>query len=103
MKALRHPFNDALTLTGSVGLALLAIPVIAVLAFVLRAAVFIAIPVALAVGVTLWLTSARFRAWFRTTTAPDATYKGLRLASDVALDPCHAWTRADGANLKSQI
>jgi glycine cleavage system H protein len=98
MKALRHPFNEFLALTGVVGLLLLALPVIAILIFVLRAAMLVAIPGGLAVGAIAWVTSARFRAWLGTGTEPEVTYKGLRLATDVAVHPGHAWVRMDGAD-----
>ena len=64
---------------------LFTLPLLAAGAFVLRGAFLIALPVALVVGTTLWLTSARFRSWFSAATSPIETYKGLRLATDVAL------------------
>lgn len=99
MKALRHPFNDVLILAGSFALVVLTLPVLAAGAFVLRGAFLIAVPIALVAGTTLWLTSARFRSWFRTATSPVETYKGLRLATDVALDRGHAWARAEGSRV----
>ena len=99
MKTLRHPLYTGLAMTGTVGLVLLAIPILAVLAFVLRAAALVAIAGGLVVGTVLWLSSARFRARFRTWVEPEVTYKGLRLATDVAVHPGHAWSRMDGADL----
>lgn len=99
MKTPRHRFNEWLALTGYVALTLLAIPVIAILVFVLRAALLAAVAGGLAVGVTLWLTSARFRAWLGTGPEPEVTYKGLRLATDVAVHPGHAWARMAGAHI----
>jgi len=96
MKTLGDRFNEYLALTGYVGLALLAIPVFAVVVFVLRAALLAAAIAALVVGVTLWLTSARFRAWLGSWIEAEVTYKGLRLATDVAMHPGHAWARMDG-------
>lgn len=99
MNALRHRFNEWLALSGYVGLVLLAIPVVAVLALVLRAALLVAIAVGLVVGAMLWLTSARFRAWLGTGTEPEVTYKGLRLATDVAVHSGHSWARMDGPHV----
>jgi glycine cleavage system H protein len=99
MKALRHPFNDVLILAGTFALVVITLPLLAAGAFVLRGAFVIAVPIALVAGTTLWLTSARFRSWFRAATSPVETYKGLRLATDVALDRGHAWARAEGRSV----
>lgn len=98
MKALRHPFKSALAVTGSVALVLLAIPVVAVLIVVARGALLLAIPVGLIACGALWVASERFRSWFAAEIDPDRTYKGLRLAVDVAVDPAHAWARSDGTH-----
>jgi len=77
----------------------LTLPLLAAGAFVLRGAFFITLPVALVVGTTLWLTNARFRAWFGAATSPIESYKGLQLATDVALSSGHAWARTEGRNV----
>ncbi len=99
MKTLRHRFNEWLAVTGFVGLALAAIPVFAILVFVLRAALLVVAAAGLVIGVTLWLASARFRLWLGSWIDTEVTYKGLRLATDVAVHPGHAWVRRDGAHV----
>jgi glycine cleavage system H protein len=99
MKALPRPLSDVLITAGCFALVLLALPALAVGAFLIRAVFFVALPVAVVTGATFWFTSARFRSWFGAATSPVATYKGLRLATDVALDGGHAWTRVEGANV----
>jgi glycine cleavage system H lipoate-binding protein len=96
MTTQRHRINDWLAVTGGVGLFLLAIPVFAVLVFVLRAALLVVAILALAAGVVLYFTSARFRAWSNTVTESVLTYKGLRLSSDVAMHAGHGWARMVG-------
>jgi glycine cleavage system H lipoate-binding protein len=92
-------FKEWLAVTGYVGLAMLAIPVFAILVFVLRAALLAAVVGGLAVAVTLWLCSARFRAWLGAWAEPEVMYKGLRLATDVGMHPGHAWARMDGGQI----
>jgi glycine cleavage system H protein len=96
MNALRRLLNGLLVLTGSLGLALIAIPILATGAFLLRAAFLFLLPAAVVAGVALWFGSMRFRAWCRTFVGTVETYKGLRLAMDVDLDRHHAWARAWG-------
>lgn len=99
MTTQRHWFNDWLAVTGGVGLFLLAIPVFAVLVFVLRAALLVVAILALAVGVALYFTSSRFRAWSNSVTESVTTYKGLRLSSDVAMHSGHGWARMVGEHV----
>jgi glycine cleavage system H protein len=93
---LGHPLKQALILAGTLALVVLTLPLLAAGAFVLRGAFLVALPVALVGGVALWLASVRFRAWLASTTSPVETYKGLQLATDVALGPGHAWARREG-------
>jgi glycine cleavage system H protein len=99
MTTQRHWFNEGLAVTGGVGLFLLAMPVLAVLVFVLRAALLVVAIVAVALGVALYLTSARFRAWSNRLTESVTTYKGLRLSSDVAMHAGHGWARKVGEHV----
>lgn len=99
MTTQRHHFNEWLAVTGGVGLFLLAIPVLAVLVFVLRAALLAVALVCLVAGVALYLTSARFRRWLNTFSESVVTYKGLRLSSDVAMHSGHGWARMVGNNV----
>lgn len=71
------------------------LPVLATVAFVGR---FLLLGVALALlatGAVAWAVSPRCRAWLADLGAPEITYKGMRLATDVAVAPTHAWARAD--------
>jgi glycine cleavage system H protein len=98
MKAHRRSAVDLLVLAGTAALVVLTLPLLAAGAFLLRAVFFVAVPIAALGGLTLWLTSDRFRTWVRTT-GTIHFYKGLRLAPDVALDRGHAWTRAKGTEV----
>jgi glycine cleavage system H protein len=99
MKAAGHRSKEWLAVTGYVLLALLALPAAAVVVFVLRGAVLVTLVAGLGAGVALWLTSARFRAWCEGLAEPEAIYKGLRLATDVAVHSGHAWARVDGKDV----
>jgi len=96
MKAFRRLLNELLVLVGSFGLVVIAIPLLVIGGFLLRAAFLFALPVVALAGVALWFSSARFRAWWRAVVGSIETYKGLRLATDVALARGHAWTRQYG-------
>ena len=96
MKALRRLLSELLVLVGSFGLVLLAIPLLVVGAFLLRAAFLFVLPVAVIGGIALWFSSARFQTWCRTFVGTVESYKGLRLALDVDLDRGHAWARSYG-------
>jgi glycine cleavage system H protein len=99
MKAQRKLLNDVLILAGIFALVVLTLPLLAAGAFVLRGAFLIAVPVALVAGTVLWLASASFRAWFGAATSAVESYKGLQLATDVALGSGHAWARTEGRNV----
>ena len=99
MKAQRQPFTDVLTIAGTFALVVLTLPLLAAGAFVLRGAFLVALPVPLVAGTALYLTSARFRSWFSAATAPFESYKGLQLATDVALGSGHAWARTEGRHV----
>lgn len=99
MKATGYRINEWLAVTGCVLLALLVLPVAAVLVFVLRGVALATLVMSLVVGLAVWLTSARFRAWLGAVAEPEVAYKGLRLATDVALHPGHAWARMDGKSV----
>jgi glycine cleavage system H protein len=95
----RQPLNDVLILAGVFALVVITLPLLAAGAFALRGAFLLALPVALVAGTVLWLASARFRTWFSAATSPIETYKGLQLATDVALGSQHAWARAEGRHV----
>ena len=98
MKAHRRSFVDLLVLVGTAALVVMMLPLLAAGAFVLRAAFFVAIPLVVVGCLGLWFASDRFRTWVRTT-GTLRSYKGLRLAPDVALDRGHAWTRERGSEV----
>lgn len=71
------------------------LPALAVVAFVGRFALLGAALAVLAVGAVAWAVSPRCREWLAAFGAPEIAYKGLRLATDVAVAPTHAWARTD--------
>lgn len=71
------------------------LPLVAVLAFVLRAGLLAGALLAVTLGVAAFAVSPRFRDWLRFQMEPGMTYNGLRLDTGVALDPRHAWARFD--------
>jgi glycine cleavage system H protein len=73
--------------------AVVSLPLVAVLFFLGRMVFLAAALVGLAGGVVLYLLNPRFRAWFNNQTAAQIHYKGLRLATDVAIAPTHCWAR----------
>lgn len=97
MKA-RRPVIDLLILAVTAAAVIVLLPFLAAGAFFLRAVFFLAIPLAIVGGLALWVASDRFRTWVRTT-GTIHSYKGLRLAPDVALDRGHSWTRTRGAEV----
>ena len=99
MTTQRHRFNEWLAVTSGVVLFLMAIPVFAVLIFVLRAALLVGAILGLAISVALYVMSPRFRVWLNTFTEQVDTYKGLRLSSDVAMHSGHGWARMIGADV----
>ena len=98
MKAHRRSVVDLLVLAGTAALVVVMLPLLAAGAFFMRAAFFVAIPLVVVGGLGLWFASDRFRTWVRTT-GTLRSYKGLRLAPDVALDRGHAWARERGSDV----
>ena len=85
------------TTVGIVAVAILvALPILAAGVFLARAAIFVVGLGIVALGVVAWAVSPRFRGWLRFWSEPETSYKGLRLANDVALSPAHTWARVDG-------
>ena len=72
------------------------LPLVAVLAFVLRAGLVAGAAAAVLLGMVAFAVSPRFRDWLRYETDPGLTYNGLRLDTGVALDDRHAWARFEG-------
>jgi len=81
---------------GYVALVVIALPVIAALAFVGRGVVLAAAIVMVVAGLAAYVVSPSFRAWIETSTEPELSYSGLRLGTGVAFHPFHAWARIEG-------
>lgn len=81
---------------GYMALVVVALPVLAVLAFVGRGVVLAAAIVMVVAGLAAYVVSPSFRAWIENSTEPELSYSGLRLGSGVAFHPFHAWARVEG-------
>jgi glycine cleavage system H protein len=90
------PWRDVLKVAGLTLAAMVAMPAIAVLLFFARAALLFVLMAAVAAGIVGLLLSPRFRGWLRYVGEPMIPYKGLELATDVALAPGHVWARVSG-------
>ena len=73
-----------------------ALPLVVVFLFVARAALLAVALAALAAAVLGLALSPRFRDWLRYVGEALVSYKGMVLATDVALAPGHVWARLDG-------
>jgi glycine cleavage system H protein len=76
----------------------MAVPVLVVALFVARAALLALAVLLLAGGMAAAVVSRRFREWLQYVGEREVPYKGLRLATDVALGPGHVWARLFGAS-----
>lgn len=92
----RARWRDAIRTGGFTLLAVLAMPAVAVVVFFARAVLFFAAIAALAAGLVALAVSPRFRGWLRYLGELVVPYKGLKLATDVALAPGHVWARVSG-------
>lgn len=89
---------------GTGALALVVVPILTLVAFVLlaglafafRVGIFAALLAVVLVGMVAYAVSPRFREWYGYKMDPNLTYSGLRLDTGVALHPAHAWMRIDG-------
>lgn len=95
MKHTRNRKHEWLRIGAVSTLVLAALPVLAVILFFARFVVLGAAIAALATGLVLCLCSARFRDWVLNLDAKQVCYKGLRLATDVAVAPVHSWVRGE--------
>lgn len=80
---------------GYVALAVVALPVLATLAFVARGVVLGGVLLALAGCLLAFAVSPAFRSWIQTWTEPEIAYSGLRLATGLAFHPAHTWARME--------
>lgn len=80
---------------GYVALAVVALPVLAVLAFVARGVVLGGVLLGLGVCLVAFTVSPAFRSWIQNWTEPEIAYSGLRLATGLAFHPAHTWARLE--------
>jgi glycine cleavage system H protein len=92
----RNTWRDVLRVGALTLVAVLAVPALAVLFFILRAALLPGLLAALLTGAVALAVSPRFRDWLHYVGEPFVPYKGLGLATDVALAPGHVWARMAG-------
>jgi glycine cleavage system H protein len=76
--------------------AVAAMPAVAALFFIARAALLAVVIAVAAAGVVAFAFSRRFRSWLYYLGETVMSYKGLELATDVALAPGHVWARLSG-------
>lgn len=81
---------------GYVALAMVALPVVAAIAFVARGLLLAAAVMVLVAGLAAYAVSPGFRAWFERTTEDQLSYSGLRLGTGLAFHPFHTWARIEG-------
>lgn len=94
----RRRIRDELLFVSILVLLVLALPLAAALAFATRVAFLVGL-VAVAVGAVVFAFSPVFRDWLRGWTEGKVSFSGVRLATDVALDPGHGWTRVEDGEL----
>lgn len=96
MNNTRSRYVNWLQVGAILGTLLLVMPLLIAAAFVSRfVLLFVVLSALVVVGAAAPL-SPRFRAWLSELGDPETHYKGLRLATDVAVSPVHAWVRGDG-------
>lgn len=96
MEKTATPLKVGLTIGWSLLVVLVAVPLLAVIAIVLRPlALGLAALAAVACAVAFAL-SRRFRSWLGIRAAGRWTYKGLELPAGLAMHPGHSWAREDG-------
>ena len=88
--------GHGLLLAAALLLILVSIPLLAALVWVLRPVLVVAAVLGVPTVFVLAIFSPRFREWFETRGEEQTHYKGLRLATGIAIHPCHSWTRIKG-------
>lgn len=81
---------------GYVALVVIALPVLAAVAFVGRGVLLAAAVVMTVAGLAAYAVSPSFRAWLGTRAESELSYSGLRLGTGLAFHPFHAWARVEG-------
>ena len=85
-----------LRISGYVALAVIAVPVLAVVVFIGRGVLLGAALVTAVGALAAYAVSPGFRAWTADQSEPELAFSGLRLGSGVAFHPFHSWARIDG-------
>jgi glycine cleavage system H protein len=89
-----------LVVGGALALAVMAsLPLLGILAFVLRPIVVVVAVAAFLAGCCMCAISSRFRTWLCAQSEPGIVYRGLRLAPDIAMHEGHGWARIGGATV----
>lgn len=87
---------DWLKVGGSVALVIVALPLLALAAFLGRGVLLAAALLAVVAGLAAFAVSPAFRTRLAGWTEPEMVYNGLRLATPFAYHPFHAWARIEG-------
>lgn len=82
---------------GYVALAVVALPLLAAVAFVARGLLLAAAVAVVVAGLAAYAVSPGFRSWFERRTGEQLSYSGLRLSTGLAFHPAHSWARIEGA------
>ena len=90
-------WQDGVTVAAGIVVVGLALPVLAGLILAARVAVLAAVAATLVVGALALAFSPRFREWLQWAGETMVPYKGVDLATDVALGPGHVWARVSGS------
>jgi glycine cleavage system H protein len=85
--------KSGLVLLGLTVAAIVALALFAVFAVAMRPLLIVGLVLAIAVIAVLAVVSPAFRDWFAAVGEQQTLHNGLRLATDVAVHPNHAWTR----------
>jgi len=87
---------DWLRFGGYLALAIIALPVLAIVAFIGRGLLLALAIVALVAILAAYAVSPAFRAWFENQAEPELSYSGLRLGTGLSFHPFHSWARIEG-------
>jgi len=88
--------GDWLKVGGYLALAVIALPVMAVIVFIGRGFLLAAALLALVATLVAYSVSPAFRAWFEDRTEDQLAFSGLRLVPSFAYHPFHTWARIEG-------
>lgn len=89
-------YGDWFKVGGAVVLVALALPLVALLAFIGRGVLLGAAVLIMAGALVAYAVSPGFRAWVEGEAEREITFSGLRLATDRCFHPAHGWARIEG-------